>query len=396
MTDIGFLCVFFLFVARLLTPRAAVAATLKWDVLTTKSGHLPIAGPVQQTGCLAVDVDNDGVDEIVISGRQMTPALTMIRKTRHGYMRYVIEPRLIPLEAGGAAYDVDGDGYLDVVFGEDYQGDKVYWWENPGPDLNPDVPWKRYVIKSGGKTQHHDQIFGDFDNDGKPELVFWNQQAKALFSAKIPADPRAGEWERTVIYEGAGEGLAKGDINGDGVDELFSAGMWFEHTGGSTYLQHVIDASQTIPRIAVADFNGDGKLEVVMGPSDVVGRLRYYEFTGDPADPKSWTSRDLLDHDVYHTHSLQIADFDGDGNLDLFAGEMRELQPGANQNPDATMWVFLGDGKGNFTVSELARGNGVHEGKVGDFDGDGKPDIAAKPYCWDTPRLDLWLNRTPR
>lgn len=382
--------------ASVIAARIAHGSTLNWDVLSSKNGALPIAGPVQQTGCLAADVDNDGVDEIFIAGRQMTPALTMIRRTRNGYMRYVIEPDLIPLEAGGAAFDIDGDGFLDIVFGEDWQGDKLYWWENPGPDFHPEVPWKRHIIKSGGKNQHHDQIFGDFDGDGKPELIFWNQQAKTLFAAKLPADPRAGEWERMVIYEGPGEGLAKGDINGDGVDELFAAGMWFERKGGSAFEPRVIDASQTIPRIAVADFDRDGRLEVVMGPSDIVGRLRYYKFDGDPADPVALTSWDLLDRDIYHAHTLQIADFDGDGNLDLLVAEMRELQPGANQNPDATMRIFLGDGKGGFTTVELAKGIGVHEAKVGDFDGDGRPDIAAKPYCWDTPRLDLWLNRTPR
>lgn len=377
-------------------PRRTSAAALQWDVLTTKNGHLPIAGPIQQTGCLVADVDNDGVDEIFIAGRGKAPALTLIRKTRHGYMRYVVEPEPIPLEAGGAACDIDGDGYPDIVFGEDFQGDKLYWWENPGPNLNPEVPWKRHVIKSGGKNQHHDQIFGDFDGDGKPELVFWNQQAKTLYWAKIPEDPRAGEWERVAIYEGPGEGLAKGDLDEDGVDELFAAGMWFKYHGGTTFHPHLIDATQRMPRLVVADFNKDGRLEVVMSPSDTTGRLRYYAFSGNPADPKSWTCRDLLGEELFHAHTLQAADFDGDGNLDLLVGEMRELYPGANQNPDATLWLLLGDGRGNFSVTELVKGNGVHEGKVGDFDGDGKPDIAAKPYCWDTPRLDLWLNRTLR
>ncbi|MBM3215370.1 VCBS repeat-containing protein [Candidatus Poribacteria bacterium] len=378
-----------------LSARRAEAA-LQWDVLTSSLGHLPVAGPVEQTSCLILDVDGDGVDEIIIGCRKAAPALTMIRKARNGYMRYVIEPESIPIEAGGAFCDIDGDGDLDIVFGEDWTGNRLFWWENPSPNFDPNVPWKRHVIKGDGANQHHDQLFGDFDGDGKPELVFWNQREKALFMARIPADPRAEDWERVAIYRGEGEGLAKGDIDGDGKDELLAAGKWFRHLGGDDFEPCVIDESQTIPRIAVADLNGDGRLEVVMGPSDVVGRLRWYSFQGDPRRTSSWVAHELLDDDVYHTHSLAIADFDGDGALDIFAGEMRELQPGANQNPDATMWVFLGDGTGNFTPTELARERGVHEGKVGDFDGDGKPDIAAKPYCWNTPRLDLWLNRTPR
>jgi hypothetical protein len=358
---------------------------------------LPVPGPVQQTGCLLLDVDKDGIDDIVIACRQQPPALAWIRHTRQGWARYVIEDALLPIEAGGAFYDIDGDGDLDIVFGEDASGSGLYWWENPYPDFDPAVPWKRHAIKDGGPRKHHDQIFGDFDGDGKVELVFWNQGRPALCLAQIPPQPRsAGPWEYVEIHAGPGEGLAQGDINGDGRVELLAAGYWFEHRGGTQFAAHPIDPTQTIPRVAVADLNGDRRLEVVMGPSDIVGRLRWYECLGDPRDPSAWQAHDLLDTDVFHTHSLAIADFDGDGNLDIFAAEMRELQPGADQNTDAKMWLFLGDGRGHFRTVEMATGFGVHEAKVGDLDGDGRPDICAKPYCWDTPRLDIWLNDTSR
>jgi hypothetical protein len=55
-------------------------------------------------------------------------------------------------------------------------------------------------------------------------------------------------------------------------------------------------------------------------------------------------------------------------------------------------WLFLGDGNGNFTKTEIATGFGNHESKVADLDGDGDLDILGKPYNWDTPRLDIWLN----
>ena len=41
--------------------------------------------------------------------------------------------RGLNIEAGGAFADIDRDGDLDLVFGEDYTGSKVYWWENPYP-----------------------------------------------------------------------------------------------------------------------------------------------------------------------------------------------------------------------------------------------------------------------
>lgn len=55
--------------------------------------------------------------------------------------------------------------------GGDYRNDTLYWWENPYPHYAPDQPWKRHVVKTGYGNQHHDQIVGDFDGDGKPDLV---------------------------------------------------------------------------------------------------------------------------------------------------------------------------------------------------------------------------------
>jgi hypothetical protein len=37
-------------------------------------------------------------------------------------------------------------------------------------------------------------------------------------------------------------------------------------------------------------------------------------------------------------------------------------------------------------------GHGWHEARVADLDGDGDLDILNKPYNWQTPRVDVWLN----
>jgi hypothetical protein len=366
---------------------------LRWTHLSSKTGDLPVPpGSEEQTLCVVLDADRDGREEFVIGCRGQAPALVWYRPEGDGWKVYPIETAAVRIEAGGAVCDIDGDGDLDLVAGEDWQGNKVYWWENPAPHFDPDTPWKRHIIKDSGANQHHDQIFGDFDGDGKPELVFWNQGAQQLLLAHLPADPKASPWPCLVLFEGAGEGLAAGDLNGDGKVELLAGGRWFLHRGGTDFTAYPIDPAQTHPRIAVGDLNEDGKLEVVMVPGDAVGRLKWYECQGDPREASSWIGHDLLGFEVKHGHSLAIADFNGDGHLDIFCAEMRRWTAG-DDHPEARMWLFLGDGRGHFARTEIAAGYGVHEARVGDLDGDGRPDLIAKPYHWDTPRIDLWMNR---
>ena len=135
-------------------------------------------------------------------------------------------------------------------------------------------------------------------------------------------------------------------------------------------------------------------MEIVVSPGDAGGRVRWYECIGNPENGADWKAHELLDRDVIHGHSLQLGDVDGDGHLDIFIAEMakwkeKELKP---DNPDATAWIFYGDGQGNFRKTELVKGYGWHEARLADMDGDGDLDLLNKPYNWEAPRVDVWLN----
>jgi hypothetical protein len=362
--------------------------TNRWTHLSSVNGDLfAPSDSTQQTASLILDVDKDGINDFIIGSRQDSPAMVWYQRNTDGWTKYVLDDAVLDIEAGGGFCDIDGDGDLDIVMGGDYQSDKMWWWENPYPNYDPDTPWTRREIKNSGSSMHHDQIFGDFDGDGQAELVFWNQGAKKLFIADIPSDPKDTQpWPYQELFSwnsGKFEGLAKADINGDGETDIVGGGCWFEHNGGTSYTPHIIDNNQTFARAAAGQLKAGGRPEVVFVAGDGVGRLKWYDWTGS-----EWVGHDLLGFDVDHGHSLEVADIDGDGNSDIFCAEMR-LDGG---NADAKMWIFLGDGDGNFTQTEVAIGYGNHESKVGDLDGDGDLDILGKPYNWDTPRVDIWLN----
>ena len=117
----------------------------------------------------------------------------------------------------------------------------------------------------------------------------------------------------------------------------------------------------------------------VVGDGD--GPLNWYEWVKG-----TWMPHHIAD--IHYGHSLAVLDADGDGNLDIFCAEQR--LDGAN--PDSKIYVFYGDGNGNFTPSVIDHGYDLHEAKMADLNGDGRPDLLGNPYNFQTPRLDIWVN----
>jgi len=374
---------------------------ITWNHISSENGDLEVPNNgAQQTASAIFDVDKDGVNDFVITERSEAPAVVWYRYTENGRDRYIVDQDKLRIEAGSAMTDIDGDGDIDVVFGGDAGSNQVWWWENPYPDYDPDTPWTRHLIKNSGANKHHDQLFGDFDGDDQDELVFWNQGAHTLFFAEIPDKPReTGPWELVGIYsyetdgepEQLGsypswkgtnehEGLAKADIDQDGKTDIVGAGRWFKHIKGSSFKVHVIDENYAFSRSAAGDFISGGRPEVFLVVGDGRAPLMFYEWQDG-----MWNSRTVIDT-VQDGHSIAVLDFNSDGHLDLFNAEMR-----LGQNPDAATRILLGDGTGQFKDYVVHTGFGLHESQIADLDGDGDFDILGKPYNWDAPRLDIWL-----
>jgi hypothetical protein len=366
---------------------AAAGAQASWARKSSASGDLPAPnGGDQQTCCLVLDIDRDGVDDFVVGERTRTASVVWYKYNGKGWTRRVIDNTRLRPEAGGDFFDIDRDGDPDIVLGQDASGNAMWWWENPCPEF--DRPWKRRLIKNSGASKHHDQAFGDFDGDGRAELLSWNQRAKQLLLFEIPADPRSsGPWPSTAIYAWSSGREHEGfpsipvDIDLDGKIDIVGGGRWFEHLGGKKYRAHVIDDQMRFTQCAAGQLVKGGRPEVVFSPGDMNGDAKWYEWDGN-----RWTPHVL--RYVVHGHTCEIRDVDGDGNPDIFIGEMGS--PGAGDK--ARTWIWYGDGKGQFRETLVSEGQGIHEGKLGDLDGDGDLDILMKPYHHRSPRLDVLLN----
>jgi hypothetical protein len=378
----------------------------RWKHLSSKNGDLPVPGKsTQQCAVVVADLDHSGRNGFVLGFRFRAPALVWYRPKAQGWDRLVIEPDFLTIEAGGAVCDIDGDGWLDLVFGGDWQSNCVWWWRNPGRNGKSEARWERHTIKKSGKTQHHDQCFADFKGLGKPQLAYWNQGAKTLFVAEIPSSPRqVEEWPAQQVFSGSAgespgkyaEGMSSFDLDGDGRAEILAGNHMF--SWGKDDRWHATKIGDIGGLIFAGRFITDSKTpQVVIAPGDGSGPVKWYECRGNPHDPKNWLGHDLIGRPMIHPHSLQVGDIDGDGHLDIFVAEMAKWTESGKEpdNPRAQAFICYGDGKGHFKKTVFQTGMGFHEARVADLNADGRLDILSKPYNWQPPRLDIWLNERP-
>ncbi len=365
-----------------------------WNPVSNLHFGFPITKTGRQVATLVMDVDKDGIKDFVIASytgiewyKMKTDGNAWSMMPEIAWDRFVIEPgyKDVHIEAGGDYYDIDGDGDLDIVMGGSGNSNQVWWWQNPYPKYDPGKAWKRYLIKDEGGKQHHDQIIHDFDGDGRAELFFWNQGGRSLYRTVIPKKPqkfKAWKLEKIFTWESGQnyEGLAKADIDQDGLIDLVGGGLWFKYKGGNHFEPQVID-DYTVSRTAVGDLIEGGREEVVIGSGDLVGPLNMYEWQAG-----EWVKTTLFER-VDHGHTLEIGDVNGDGHLDIYTAEMHS--PGTGEQ--CKQWVLYGNGKGQFKQQLISVGTGTHEGCLGDLDGDGDLDVLQKDFNYQR-RITVWLN----
>jgi hypothetical protein len=349
-------------------PDVAVAAYAMTILLGQGNGifERPVSYPVESfpNSVAAGDFNGDGKPDLAVPNYFSNSISILINRGNGAFQDRVNYP-VLPQPVSVAVGDFDGDGKPDLAVVYNNQSNAVSILTGNGNGTFQ--PMVNYPVGGGPGEGGGGQTVavGDFNADGKLDLAVVNWGG----TVSILLGNGDGTFKTQVAYS-AGEfpaSLAVADFNGDGIPDLaiFNANIYNGYlsvlpgNGDGTFgapISSYLNVSNAF-FIGVADFNGDGKLDLAAGSNIYLGngdgtfRLGSYLGSG---------------------RASATGDFDGDGNQDV------ALDGGAGVS------IFLGNGAGAFSlpVSFLTANTNFLAGDaptflaVADFNGDGKPDLA--------------------
>lgn len=182
--------------------------------------------------------------------------------------------------------------------------------------------------------------------------------------------------QATFATDGQKEALA--DLNGDGTSDLIVGSarnvsvLITDESVGKLGDPVTILTGTTMNRVAAADVNGDGNMDVIVGDTATT------QFTVVPGNGDGTFSTPLLIETGTVPTAVFTGDFNRDGNADV----------GFRSHTAGALVIQIGDGKGGFAErSRVIAPAGAYEVTVADLTSDGIPDLLVKQ--WEQTKLQL-------
>jgi hypothetical protein len=340
----------------------------------------------QDANSVAVaDVNGDGKPDLVVANECRSNSSECTSGTVGvllGNGDGTFQPAVTYVSGGIEAYsvavgDVNGDGKPDLVVAN-VSGNSA---TTGGVSVllgNGDGTFQAAVTYDSGASNATSVAIAGVNGDGKPDLLVANECSNSECTSGtvgVLLGNGDGTFRPAVNYGSGGQydlSVAVGDVNGDGKPDLVVSNMCVSSgdcstgtvgvllgNGDGTFQTAVTYGSggQFASPVVLADVNGDGKLDLLVGNEGTVGVLLGNGDGTFQAATATETPEELDSGDG----SLAIADFNGDGKLDVVSG--------------AAGVLLLGNGDGTLQ-SPLALGAAGRGMTVGEFNRDGKPDLA--------------------
>ena len=325
-----------------------------------------------------VDVDRDG-DLDWIAGCQGGDVWWFEYRSPDDWVRHQIGSNARTV-VGGTAMDLDGDGWVDQVSGGT-------WFRNPGSPAG-----KEFTRFESEAVPCHDNVAADVDGDGRLDLIAM-QDTQGVFWYSIPADPTK-PWKSHRVgpaVHGGVDPRGVGDLDGDGDNDLVRSTGWYENADGKgtrwNWHENIDGGNggrfKDTTKSWVVDLDRDGDNDIVMCDADIeAGDGRVHWFENADGRGGSWT-RHPIASEKGDLHTLSVADFDNDGDLDVFSGEGPLGGTGADGTHRWFIWENADGRPTRWIERVILVGPRCHEGVAADVDGDGDLDICSKPWNGD-------------
>ncbi len=292
--------------------------------------------------------------------------------------------------------DLDGDGDVDV-FAVKHPGEwqdagapaELFWYEAPN--------WQVHSVGTVPDALK-DVNFADFNQDGKMDIAVLTFEENTL---SVFQQHGADDWERVQFllnHNNFHEGMATGDADGDGFPDvaanafiLYSPGEdltepWREENLNERWNNQTGDWSRNGTKSFMRDLDGDGRSEVFVSHSERAGYpVVYYQRTSD-----GWQEHVITDS-LPACHTLQVYDFDLDGDYDVLAGVNKDRAVNLDQTEFPVLVFLSADNYSRWTPQTVGE-DGIYNGQAFDYDGDGDTDILRYPGHMGT-ELFLWENQ---
>jgi len=322
----------------------------------------------------------------------------------------------VPNPCHTQAIDLDRDGRIDLLVAD--LGDVP-----PGDHLKGSVVWLRHLADgsfkpytlASGLPRVADVEAADFDGDGRLDLVvgaFGWREVGGIYLL----ENRTTDWDHPVFVKRELDGrqgaihVPVTDLNGDGRPDFvalfaqhYETVVAFLNDGKGGFRTETIDQAPHpawgSSGISLVDLDGDGDLDVLVTNGDMLD-----DFLIKPYHGIRWLENrgryPFVPHDLATlpgVHRARAVDLDGDGDLDVVACAfvqfaMEGSPPSAFANQPSLVWLEQTT-PGKFVRHTLEMAGHHVSLDVGDYNGDGRPDILVGNFRSEGPAMvEIWEN----